>query len=140
MSSTTLWKYLNTDGSRMEQMKKKNTCPNMDKPLSFLLLITSILIIWNWGLKGNVILIWWIVDVLFVAFPILYLYNRCSGKTKEEFQKKLTEPVFLTLAFIGIVAIYQVASGRFGKPDVIWDYLDAFAVIVYSFLAGKLLR
>ena len=135
-----LWKRLNTGDSRIVGKMKKKMCPSMDKALAFLFLICSVLIAWNWGLQGGLLLIWGVVDVLFVALPILYLYNCCSGKKKEVLQKKLTEPVFLTLALIAVVAVYQVAMGRFGKPDVIWDYLDAFAVIFYAFLAGKLLR
>ena len=121
-------------------MKEKNMCMNLDKTLGILLLVASVLIVWNWGLQNHVAFIWGIVDVIFIGLPILYLYKCCAGKKKDMLQKKLTDPVFLVLAFIGLVAVYQLAMGRFGEPDLIWDYLDAFAAVVYAFLAGKMLR
>ncbi|MDE0243203.1 MAG: hypothetical protein OYG31_00575 [Candidatus Kaiserbacteria bacterium] len=111
-----------------------------NKTLGILLFITAILVTWNWSiaLVPNEIL-WIVVNVLFVAFPIFYLIN-CSCSSDKPSEKNVDPFFFSALILIAVGTIYQLLSGNFGAVgDVLWSYLHGFSVLLYAFLAGKML-
>lgn len=110
--------------------------------LGMLLLITSALIVWNWGIAATASsTIWAIVDVLFIIIPIFYLVNcSCAGEKNSD-RRKINPFILSGLILIAAGAIYQLSTGKFGvMDDMVWNYIDGFSVILYSCLAGRLLR
>ena len=110
-----------------------------NKTLGILLFITAILVTWNWGIvliPNNIL--WIVIDVLYVAFPIFYLIN-CSCASDKQAEKNVDPFFFSALVLIAVATIYQLLSGNFGIPDVLWNYINGFSILLYSFLAGKLM-
>ena len=105
-------------------------------------LLMAILIVWHWALLDVGMqspAIWLIVDTLFIVLPIIYLlgYGYLKGR---KFNAKNLDPLVLTLLLIiCVVAIYQLVMGKFAMESLVWNYLDAFSVVAYSFIAGKYL-
>ena len=114
----------------------------LDKVFGTVVLLMAILIVWHWGILGVEMqsrLIWLIVDTLFIVLPIIYFLSHRYSKGKS-FNKKNLDCVVLTLLLIiCVVTIYQLAMGKFTTESLVWDYLDAFSVVAYSFIAGKYL-
>ena len=112
-----------------------------NKILGTLLLVTSTLIIWNWGIMiipSETILV--VVTALFIIIPIFYMVNcSCAGE-KNASRKKIDPFILSALLLIAAATIYQLFIGKFGTTDFVWDYVNGFSVILYSCLAGRLIR
>ena len=112
-----------------------------NKMLGGLLLVASALIIWNWGIMiipNETILV--IVTALFIIIPIFYMVNcSCAGE-KNSGRKKVDPFVLSALLLVAVATIYQLFIGKFGINDFVWDYINGFSVILYSCLAGRLIR
>ena len=111
-----------------------------NKTLGTLLFITAILVTWNWSvaLVPNDIL-WIVINVLFVAFPIFYLIN-CSCANDKNSEQAVDPFFFSALILVAVGTIYQLLIGNFGLIDnILWNYINGFSVLLYSFLAGKLM-
>ena len=113
-----------------------------DKVFGTVALLMAILIVWHWGLvdeENQILTLWIVVDILFVVLPIIYFLGYGYSKGKGFDKENLSYIVLTLLLIICVVAIYQVLMGKVGVPSVIWDYLNAFSVVAYSFIAGKYL-
>lgn len=120
-------------------MSKQNTMYISNKTLGILLFITAILVTWNWGIamSSNDIL-WIIINVLYVTFPIFYLIN-CSCAGDKSSEKNINPFIFSALILIAVATIYQLLSSNIGVVDnVLLNYINGFSILFYSFLAGKI--
>ena len=112
----------------------------LNRVFGTVLLLMAVLVVWHWGLvdvQNQILWIWIIVDIIFIALPIIYLlgYGYLRGKSFNG--KNINWFVFILLLITGLVALYQVLMGRAGVQHVLWEYLNAFCVVTYSLIAGK---
>ena len=116
--------------------------------LGFFILFIGILTVVHWTLvpeQSQNKFLWGLLDAAFIIMPLLYMLSVCSEtKTKNKAKakekcKELDFTIIVPLALVALVTVFQVATGKIGTPDLVWDYLDALVVISYSFAAGRLI-
>ena len=107
-------------------MSKKST----KTILSLALAVTVLIILLNSLIQNPTA--WYIVDVLFVLIPIMFVAT--------SMQTKNASLVALILWIPAIVVGYMAFIGYLGIPHPIWTALNMWQLVVYSYLIGTRFR
>ena len=111
--------------------------------LGILILAVAIVVVIHWGLVAEAnqsAFVWGVVDAAFIAMPFFYFFTVCKKGLSKHKCKELDYSIIIPFAGIALLTVYQLATGKFANPDLLWDYIDAVAVVSYAFAAGKIIR
>ena len=111
--------------------------------LGLLLLALAIIIVVHWTLvpeSSQSAFVWGVVDAAFITMPFFYFFTICRTGNKKNKYKDLDYSLLIPFVVLAVLAAYQLLTGQFAINGPLWDYIDALAVVSYSFAAGKMLQ
>ena len=111
--------------------------------LGILILAVAIVVVVHWGLVDadyQSAFVWGIIDAAFIVMPFFYFFTVCKKGIRKHKCKEIDYSIIIPFVGIALLTVYQLATGKFANPDLMWDYIDAVAVVSYAFAAGKIIK